>query len=545
MPNTSDRYDPVIPEGRSAFVSPPRLALLGLALGLAFELLLDRRFVGVSFPLWIALSLAALLLASRLEGSHPARSPLTLIPLILFFSAMIAVRLEPLTSALNLAATLYLTAWLIRSYRIGDLAGYGWLDLALLPFTVPVEAAVRPWGPLAETGRAVFGEAATRSRAAAVVRGLALALPVAVVFAAILAGADLAFGDYLEQALRWLNLENILDWLRRGIVVLGVGVACLGALVASLRPAKLARRLGLDSWTIPPFLGLIEAAVVLATVDLLFAAFVAVQFRYLFGGHENIARLGYTYSEYARRGFGELLLVGVLSLAMILLLEAVTRRGRAGERRVFVGLSAALVGLVGAMLASAMTRLLLYESAYGFTRLRTYTHVAIVWLAFLFAAFLILLLRDRLRSFGLALAIAGLGISATLDGLGVDGFIVRQNGNRLEQGGELDVLYLNQLSDEAVPDLSALSMSAPAAFRDDLLAGLACRRARLRADRPAMGWPGYHLARANAHAQLEALEPTLGEFAVKRPSSNPWTWSVVRDGREWGCGGSAFDRVGD
>jgi hypothetical protein len=541
MPDAPEHRPLAEPEHHNRFHSPTRLALLSLALGLAFELLLDRRFVGISFPLWIGLSLAALLLASRLEGSHPAQSSLALVPLILFFAAMIAVRLEPLTTALNLLATLYLTAWLVRSYRTGDLAGYGWLDLALLPFTVPVEAAIRPWGPLAETGRAVFGEAATRSRTAAIVRGMVLALPVAVVFGAILAGADLAFSDYLERALGWLNLEDILAWLRRGLVALVAGVACLGVLVASLRPAKLARRLGLETWTIPPFLGLIEATVVLATVDLLFAAFVAFQFRYLFGGHENIARLGYTYSDYARRGFGELLLVGVLSLAMILFLGAWTRRGRSGERRLFLGLSAALVGLVGAMLASAMTRLLLYESAYGFTRLRTYTHVAIVWLAFLFAAFLLLLLRDRLRSFGLALVVAGLGISATLDALGVDGFIVSQNGNRLQQAGELDVFYLNQLSDEAVPDLIALSVSAPAPLRDDLRAGLACRRARLRADQPAIGWPGYHLARSNAQAQLEAIEPDLGEFTVKKPSSSPWTWSVVLDGRQWGCAGGGGD----
>lgn len=537
MPNTVDRRAAETGEERKGFHSPPRLALLGLALGLAFEILLDRRFVGISFPLCIALSLAALLVVSRLEGSLPARSPLALLPLILFFAAMIAVRLEPLTTVLNLVVTLYLTAWLIRSYRSGDLTEYGWLDLALLPFTVPVESAIRPWGPLSDTGRAVFGEAAARSRAAAVTRGLVLALPVVVVFAAILVGADLVFADYLERALRWLNLENILDWIRRGAVALAAGVACLGVLVASLRPARLARRLGLDSWTIPPFLGLTEATVVLATVDLLFASFVAVQFRYLFGGHENIARLGYTYSDYARRGFGELLLVGVLSLAMILFLGAWTQRGRAGGRRPFLGLSTVLVGLVGAMLASALTRLLLYEEAYGFTRLRTYTHVAIVWLGFLFAAFLLLLLRDRLGSFGLALVLAGLGMTATLDALGVDGFIVRQNGNRLAQGGELDAFYLNQLSDEAVPDLITLSLAAPAAHRDDLRAGLACRRARLRADQPAIGWRGYHLARSNARAQLEALEPGLDAFAVKKPTVDPWTWSVVLDGRQWACAG--------
>lgn len=539
MPKDPEPRAPDALQSRRGFLSSLRLTLLGLALGLAFELLLDRRFIGISFPLWIALSLAALLASSRSERASPARSSLALIPVILFFASRIAVRLEPLTSALNVGLTLFLGAWLVRSYTTGGLGGYGWLDLGLLPFTVPVEAMIRPWRPLSEAGTGVLGDSLARSRLAAVVRGLALALPIVIVFTAILAGSDLVFGDSIEGILRWLNLENILVWIRRGTVALAAAIACLGVLAASLRPAKLARRLGLESWTIPSFLGATEAIVVLAAVDLLFAAFVAIQFRYLFGSHENITRLGYTYSEYARRGFGELLLVAFLSLAMILLLGAWTKRAGSAERRAHLSLSAVLVGLVGAMLASALTRLLLYEDAYGFTRLRTYTHAAILWLGFLFAAFLVLLLRDRLRTFALALVVAGAGLTATLDGLGVDGFIVRQNGKRLEQGGELDAAYLNQLSDDAVPDLIALSESAPDPVAEDLRAGLACRWARLRAEAPAVGWPGFHLARSDALARLERLGPTLAAFAVKKPSTHPMTWSVVWDGRQWACGGGA------
>ena len=74
------------------------------------------------------------------------------------------------------------------------------------------------------------------------------------------------------------------------------------------------------------FLGFIEASVVLAGVVVLFAAFVLVQFRYFFGGAENIGIQGYTFAEYARRGYGELMAVAFLSLLLLLALGAVTRR---------------------------------------------------------------------------------------------------------------------------------------------------------------------------------------------------------------------------
>ena len=62
-------------------------------------------------------------------------------------------------------------------------------------------------------------------------------------------------------------------------------------------------------------LGIVETATVLSLLDLLFAAFVAVQFRYFFGGKANIPNgRGFEYAEYARHGFFELVWVSVLVL---------------------------------------------------------------------------------------------------------------------------------------------------------------------------------------------------------------------------------------
>ena len=69
-------------------------------------------------------------------------------------------------------------------------------------------------------------------------------------------------------------------------------------------------------------LGLVEVGIVLAVVDLLFLAFVAVQFRYLFGGDELVRAItGMSYAEYARRGFFELVTVAALSLPLLLLAD--------------------------------------------------------------------------------------------------------------------------------------------------------------------------------------------------------------------------------
>ena len=200
-----------------------------------------------------------------------------------------------------------------------------------------------------------------------------------------------------------------------------------------------------------PFLGWTETGIILGAIDVLFIAFVIIQVRYLFGGTANITETGYTFAEYARRGFGELVAVAVLSLLVYLGLNTISKRETRGARIGFSIVSILLMANVLVMLASSLQRLLLYEGAYGFSELRTYTHVFIYWLAALIVVTIVLeILRQRGR-FALALLVAGLGFAITLAVMNVDGFIVRQNVARTAQGEELDFNYLQQLGTDAVP----------------------------------------------------------------------------------------------
>jgi uncharacterized membrane protein len=116
-------------------------------------------------------------------------------------------------------------------------------------------------------------------------------------------------------------------------------------------------------------------------------------------------------------------------------------------------LGIALVSLVFVMLLSAYYRLGLYEDAYGFSRLRTYTHVFIIWLALLLLAVVALDLLQRQRTFALAAMVALICFSASLILLNVDAFIADHNIQRAVDGQDLDVAYLASLSPDAVPAL--------------------------------------------------------------------------------------------
>ena len=94
------------------------------------------------------------------------------------------------------------------------------------------------------------------------------------------------------------------------------------------------------------------------------------------------------------------------------------------------------------ILVSAFQRLQLYEGAYGFSRLRTYTHVFMIWIGVLLAAIVVLEVLKKSRMFALAVVLAAFGFGITLNIMNVDGFIAQQNIARSVGGSELDVTYL-------------------------------------------------------------------------------------------------------
>jgi hypothetical protein len=521
----------IVVEARQDVRAPFELALIALLLGLAVEILFDGHALGINFPIWAALSAAGLLAATVFEQVKPSRTEGLLAIPVLFFSTMAAVRREELSVFLAVVFTLLCFGIWVRTFRPGRFLRFGWLDLIVAWILVPVEAMLRPWRTAAAAWRRAVGESGARKRGWALLRGVLLALPVLAIFTALLAAADLVFGDLVENILKWLNIELLLEWFGRSLVILLSGLFSLGALVAALREREPDPLLGEEKPLIKRFVGFTETSIVLGAVDLLFLFFVLVQFRYFFGGQANISAAGYTYSEYARRGFGELVTVAVLALGLIMALGYYGKREETGQERWFNGLSTALVALLGVMLLSAFLRLQLYETAYGFTRLRTYTHFFIFWLGLGLVVFLVLLYRRELRRFAPAVFLGSMGFAATLNLINIDGYIAQRNIQRFMGGQafetaegrsypEVDLGYLLSLSADVMPTVAGFAQQAPQELRYELLGEIACRVQNGWSNYNRDSWPSYHFSRARADRILADLEDELAQYEVEWDNEN-------------------------
>jgi hypothetical protein len=437
------------------------------------------------------------------------------------------LRRETQTVVASILLTTILLGLLASTFRTGHWFWMRVSDLITTAFKLFFEAIVRPFELLRPADRGDVEELPNGTPANRggfwrgvwpVLLGLVLALPVVAILAALLVSADPVFGDRFANLLNIFDLDKLPQYIFRGFYILVLAFGFTGVLLQAILPKKLGERPDPGQAFMRPFLGFTETSIVLGSVIGLFAFFVIIQFQYLFGGQANITTAGYTYSEYARRGFGELVWVAIISLGLYLSLNTVARREKRGQTGAFSGMAVMLVGLVLIILASAWQRLMLYEQVYGFTRLRTYTMVFIPWLALLLLAAIVLELARRPGRFGLAFLVFLVGFGLSFAVLNVDAFIVRQNVQRAVNGEELDSAYLNSLSTDAVPQVLAFYRQSdlPVEIHDFLGAQLACRAALLAASEgeTPLPWQSYNIGQARARRLLTTQAQEWRQYQV-------------------------------
>jgi hypothetical protein len=479
-------------------------------LGAAGDFFFHGRPIGINallFSVAFVLTLAILLRIGRVP-MHQGRR-LMAVPLILF-AGMLAWHDSPLLLATNLLAVAgAVTLGALRRSGGGRLrdseitdyvAGAASAGAATFAGTIELMENDLPWQRI----RASVGS----HRGAALGRGLALSLPFLALFGGLFVAADAVFRSLLVGAVPDLRHAWSHLLIAAGVAWLSAGL--LRDLVASRDAERIVAPTALTAGLPKLRLGSTEVAAALAALNVLFLAFVLVQIRYLFGGQDLVqARLHLTYAQYARHGFFELVAVAMLVLPVLLIANAVVRE----RTRLVRGLSALLIGLLFVVLASALERMRLYQREYGLTELRVYATGLILWLAVVLVWFALTVVRGRPRAFAFGAILAGFAATIALNAVNPDALIARTNLAR----PHVDIAYLGQLSDDAVPGLLDRLPVLSEPHRRALAAAL-LRRGE--ADGGVLGW---NASRARAARLLQEHQAELQAYAgeSRRPAAVP------------------------
>lgn len=435
-----------------------RILLEAVLLGMLADGALRNAGDGLGWTIWVAaLALAAVNVARRLDLSI-TREQSAWLAAAVACAAAFAWRDADQLRALNVLGTLValamyamaaagLPAPSILAARLRDVVAAGVYTVRDVIVGAPILVA---------------GEAELQSLPAVrggaswtALRAVVLTAPVVIVFTILLSRADPVFAELFklpqidaERLFSHVVLVGAFAWWSAGWM--------RGALPGVARRPALPRQL-------PLRLGLGEITLSLGAVIALFTIFVGLQIRWLFGGANVVlATTGLTVAEYARRGFFELVAVAALVVPLILGTRAAIEDEQVVRRH--RRLSLVLIVLLAAIMASALLRMQLYVEYFGLTTDRLYATAFMGWLAVVFLAMALTVLRGWTRPFAAMTLLSALLTLITLNAINPDKLVARVNLGRAPGTRTVDYVYLARLGGDAAPlVVKALDAAAPSA----------------------------------------------------------------------------------
>lgn len=317
------------------------------------------------------------------------------------------------------------------------------VDLARWSARVGPAATVAPATFIATTRLALPTKSpARRALAGSLARGVALGLPVALVIGLLLASGDAVFASFFVWPFDTGEMVA-----HATVMVLGLWAATTYLGLSIRTPPPAAPRA-------PSTIGPIEGSLVLGAMVGVYGLYAVARLVVVLRGDAYVqATTGLTYAEYARSGFFQLLWAAGITLAVLLTLRSKVSTPTPAWRRTMIGLSLAAVGLTLVMVHGAVTRLDLYEAAFGATVLRWSSTVFAGWVgvAFVLTGVAIAGVASSRRWLAGALVVSALATLLAVNVVNPEATVMAANAERAERTGRLDVDYALTLSDDAVP----------------------------------------------------------------------------------------------
>lgn len=293
------------------------------------------------------------------------------------------------------------------------------------------------------------GEGDSKGKKSSIILGIVCALPVLFVLIPLLVSSDAAFEGIVNTVLG--KVDYLVVSLIFGVILFIILFSLLFAIVKGL--AKNEREFSyidrsISKITINSFLSMICAVYVI---------YLFSQLAYFFNAFSSILPEKYTVAEYTRRGFFEMAVICVINL-MLIFVSLVFSRKENGKIALSTRLIALFVAAFSLVLISTVgSKMFMYISSFGMTRLRILVSVFMLVLCFIFLFVIIKLFAPKF-SYMRYIVIAVTVIGITVAYADIDRVIAKYNTEMYLNGTlqTIDVSAFENLSDSAVPYLVKL-----------------------------------------------------------------------------------------
>ena len=283
-----------------------------------------------------------------------------------------------------------------------------------------------------------------------IIRGLIISIPLLIVVLLLLTSADMVFKHYitnLSSGLRFISIGKVINHLLVIIVAFTIIFSYIWSFKYNYGESE--NKKTNIKWEPVTILTIIFV------INIVYLLFSIVQFSYLYGGVNNVLPSQFTYSEYARKGFFELVAVTIINFTILLSSMNFIKKGNKTINIISNVFLTTLVAFTLNMLFSAHYKMSLYEQTYGFTYLRIFVHLFMIML-FMLLIVLLIGIWNRRMPLNKVIIVIILGMYILLNYINVDKIIAEKNIDIYYKTQKIDVLYLRNLSYDATSEILRL-----------------------------------------------------------------------------------------
>lgn len=332
--------------------------------------------------------------------------------------------------------------------------------------------------------------------------GLAISMPLLFIIISLLASADRVFKHLIDKISSSFGSINIGDFSIQGMIALLIAMIVFSYIWSFSNPnnrIETQGQLNSQETTSKSWDPIISITVLIA-INCVYLVFTVIQFAYMFDSLNNALPPDFTYAEYARRGFFELLMVTLINFSIVLSSIRFTRKDSNWVARIVQILHSLLILCTVVILVSAYFRMSLYEAVYGYTYLRVLTQSFMI---FLFVLFLIAFYKIWNERISLLKPYIVLGLIAylILNFTNIDVLITNKNIERYHKTGKLDAHYLRNLSYDSIPVLVNLHNDGNAPY--EIRKNLMDQQKELSIKQP---WQAFNLSKYKAKQVLSEVK---------------------------------------
>ncbi|AEB76241.1 DUF4153 domain-containing protein [Clostridium botulinum] len=268
--------------------------------------------------------------------------------------------------------------------------------------------------------------------------GLLISIPVLIFLCIILSNADSIFGHYITNIVFNINSQSVATVLCKLLTSMGISAfvfTLYDSFSMKLKKTKVdnANNMKINS---------IVVITIFTMVNILYIIFTKIQVCYLY--RRNNLPEGFTYSDYARSGFFQLVFIVLINVISIILIKKHTEYNNSTEDKILLSLYSLITILSFNMVFSAIYKMKLYIRVFGFTRLRILVSIFTIFLAFILVMLLIFIWKN-INLFK-PIIICGAIIYVGANFFNMDEFITKNNLKLLAHSKSIDRYYLSTLS---------------------------------------------------------------------------------------------------